>query len=304
MPAGEFYDVTWGTVRLWCARIESDNSRTVLVHELAEGNLHPTQRRGRKPGSRTRCELLFVEMPREPRSALDRFLAFKAQADSEKSFRFTHPIEGPYDAEIEDFSYVIDEDGNFESCSCTFIKAAPATAILTPSSGGSARSGEDAVAARAEELATELDAVGIENDVVERAPLAVAAWADADEVPTRQVIVDVAELSRDVAALIEDERLEHDVRLFGAYRAAIMLGSSIRAAALSALAETPKLTAVRINAPMSLLALCVRIYGGAEAEARQRQILALNDIRTPGWLPEGFVLTVPVPSVAATVRAA
>lgn len=304
MPAGEFYDVTWGAVRLWCERLTSDNSKTVVVHELAEGDDHPTQARGRAPGNKTTAALLFVDMPSETKSPLDRLLAFKAQADSRKQYLFTHPIDGPYYAEIEAFTYTLDEDGNIVDASASWIRAGKAEQPLQASSGSSARAGEDAVAARAEEFDTELAAVGLDSDVGATAALAVAAWADSDEVPTRQVIVDVAGLSAGLATFIETEGLETDIRLFGAYRTSIMLGAAIRAAALAALAETPKLTAVRVGVPISLLALCVRVYGGAEAEARMRQILALNDITTPAWLPEGLVLTIPVPTPSIIARAA
>jgi hypothetical protein len=303
MPIGEFYDVTWGASRLWCSEITTDNSRTQVVHELAEGDDHPVQDRGLGV-RRVTCQILFIEMPNEATPPLDRFLAFKAQADSGKQYLFTHPIDGPYYANLEGFNYSLDEDGNVSNCSCSFLKAGKAEQPLQAGASSSTRAGEDAVAARSEEFSSALGDVGIDSDIGTTATTAVESRADSDEVPTRQVIVDVAELSRSLVDMIETEGLEHDIKLFAAYKSTILLGAAIRAAALAALSETPRVTAIRIGVPISLLALCVRIYGGAEAEARLRQILALNDIRTPGWLAEGTVIMIPVPSTTVLARRA
>ncbi len=294
MAVGDFYDVTWGSVRLWCSAITTENGRTQVVHELAEGDDHPVQDRGLAP-RRVSCSLLFVEMPAEQSPAIDRFLAFKAQVDGGETFLFTHPIDGGYYANVEGFSYTLDEDSNIADVSCTFIKSGAAEAPIAAGAGTASVAGEDAVAARADDFAAELDAVGISSTIGEDAVAATVAWSDADTVPTRQVIVDVAELSNRLATMIEDEGLETDIRLFGAYKASIFMGQSIRAAALAALADTPKLTAIRVAEPVSLLGLCRRVYGGAEAETRTRQVLALNDIRSPGWIARGTILTIPVP---------
>jgi hypothetical protein len=299
MPIGDFYDVTWGSVRLWCSSITTDNSRTQVVHELAEGDDHPVQDRGLAP-RRVQCSLLFVEMPSEQTSALDRLLSFKAQVDDGEIRLFTHPIDGGYYANVEAFSYTLDEDGNCSDASCTFIKSAVAEGPVPAGSGTTAVAGEESVAARSAAFDAAIDAVNIESTIGDDAIAATEAWSSVDIVPTRQVIVDVAGLSTALSTLIEVEGLENDLKLFEAYKASIFLGASIRAAALAALAETPKLTAIRIAESISVWALCRRIYGGAETEVRSRQVLALNDIRTPGWIATGSVVTIPVPTRSTT----
>lgn len=294
--ATEFHDCTWGNVRLWCARLDTDNSRTIVVHELADGDEHPTQDRGLAP-RRVTCDLLFVEMPRESTPPLERFLAFKAQVDEGEPLVFQHPLGEAYYARIEGFTYALDEDGNLESCSATFIRAYDVDDPIPAGTGTSSSAGTSLLTARADEFAEELEAVGIDSSIGVDAVAYQDAWADADEVPTRDVMVNTAEISARLVSLIEDEGLEDDLALFGAYRATIMLGAAARAAALSALSETPRVTAIRVGRPVSLLALARSIYGGAEAEDRARQILSLNDIRHPGWIEEGTILMIPVPRV-------
>lgn len=301
MAIGEFYDCTWGSVRLWCASVSTDNSRTKVIHELAEGDEHPVQDRGLGVRKVT-CELLFVQMPREPRPPRERFLEFKAQVDGGEDHLFQHPLGETYYAGVEAFTHEIDEDGNL-TASVTFVKSGEPEAPVQTGAGTTAAAGEDAVATQAAALTAELDEVGISSTTPADAVAAQASWSESETVPTRQVIVDVARLSDSLATMIEDEGLERDLKLFPAYKASILLGNAIRAAALAALAETPRLTAVRIKHTISLLALCVRIYGGAEAEDRVRQILALNDIRTAGWLEADTVIMIPIPSRAQRARA-
>lgn len=301
MAVGEFNDVTWGSVRLWCSRLSTTNGRSIVVHELAEGDDHPTQDRGLAP-RRVSCDLLFIEMPSEPTAPLARFQAFKAQVDDGEQLLFSHPIDPPFYARVEDFTYDIDEDGNFASVTCTFIKSGEAEAPRAAGAGATAAAGEDAIAARAAEFDAEIDAVGIESTLGDDAIAAQGVWAEAESVPTRQIIVDVAGLSARMSAFIEDEQLEHDLALFAVFRASILLGAAIRAAALAALAETPRLTAVLVATPISLLALCVRMYGGLEAEDRTRQVLALNDLRSPAWIDPGTIVMMPVPSRSRALR--
>jgi hypothetical protein len=303
MPVGELYDVTWGSVRLWCTSIATSAGRTQVVHELAEGDDHPVQDRGLAV-RRDTCALLFVEMPREATSPAVRFRRFQEQVKAGESLIFVHPFDGSHTANVEAFDYTLDEDGNLDGVTCVFVKSSPVAGPTPAGAGTNAAAGEDAVTARAEELDDELEAVGLESDLGSNSIAAVESWADPTVVPTRQVLVDVASLSDQLAAFIELERLEYDLKLWASFKATILLGNAIRAAALAALAETPRVTAIRIGAPISVLALCVRIYGGAEAELRVRQILALNDIRTPGWISAGTIIMVPVPSKSRRARAA
>lgn len=116
------------------------------------------------------------------------------------------------------------------------------------------------------------------------------AWAQAEDLSSRQVQIDVARISDSIVSMIEVGQLESDIALFPAYRAVIMLGEALRLSAISATSETPRVFVVKIKAPVSLLAICAKIYGGADAQDRARQVAALNDIKTVGWLDAGSYL--------------
>lgn len=306
------YDVTWGRVRLWCARIATIGAgRTQVVHELAETQKgeHPVQDRGPSPRS-WRCEVLFVEMPAEPRPPAERFAEFLQQIEDGERLLFVHPLEGAHYVNAGDATYTLDEDGNLENgtASIEFHRSADVETPILAGAETSIAAGQQRLEASAGVFADALADVDIDSDITDRAVAAQAAWEDAaDEdgaVPTRQVIADLAGLSNDLNTLIEEEGLENDLDLWDAFKAAIMFGAALRAAALAAMSEAPKVTAIRIGEPMSVLALAVRLYGGAEAEDRVRQILALNTIATPAWIPAGSVITVPVPRSSSALRAA
>lgn len=106
----------------------------------------------------------------------------------------------------------------------------------------------------------------------------------------RRVLIDSARLSDRISTAIELGGFERDVELWPCYRSAIMLGAAVRAAAISATAEVPSTFVMRVQEPTALLPLAARVYGGAAAQDKTRQILAMNDISTPAWLPPGDYL--------------
>lgn len=117
----------------------------------------------------------------------------------------------------------------------------------------------------------------------------VAAWSDED-VNVRRVIVDSARLSDSIATMIELGGFEDDIQLYPVFISSIMLGDAVRSAAIAATSETANVFVMRIQDPSALLPLAARIYGGRDAEDKARQIMSLNDIRTPGWLDIGDYL--------------
>jgi hypothetical protein len=119
------------------------------------------------------------------------------------------------------------------------------------------------------------------------ARVAVASWSLSEEPPTRQILNDVARISDNIATMIEVGGFERDLSLWPAMRASIMLGESVRSAAIAATSRTPSVFLMQIMTPTALLPLAARIYGGEEAFDRARQIANLNDIGTPGWLTPG-----------------
>lgn len=117
----------------------------------------------------------------------------------------------------------------------------------------------------------------------------VAAWNE-EETPARRASVDAARLSESISTMIETGELETNLQLWPAYRSAIMLGDSIHGAAVAASSETANLFVMLVQSPTALLPLAARIYGGADAQDRARQIASLNDIKTVGWIDPGSYL--------------
>lgn len=298
--AAEYFDVTWGRTRLWCSSIQTDNSRTQVVHELSTGDTHPVQDRGLAP-RRVRCELLFVDMHNEKLSALERFLIFKGQVDNGNEEVFTHPIDGSYPAKVGEFNYTIDEDGNFADVTAEFIAADEVVAVNPAGPGQTTPTGIDAVQARADELLADMTEFEIDSTIPADAIAAVDAWTSGDTVPTRDIVNQTADLSEQLSSFIEDEGLEDDLELWDVYRSTILLGDAIRSAALAATSETASIFIVKIAAPTSVLGLAARTYGGLEAEDRERQIRNLNDIRTTsGLLEPGMEIAMPARSSSRT----
>lgn len=139
---------------------------------------------------------------------------------------------------------------------------------------------------------------GLFSAVTMDARVSVASWGNDETVPTRQIMIDAARISNNIAVMIEVGGFEGDIALWPAFRAAIMLGEAVRSAAVAATSETPTVFVMRVVQPTALLPMAARIYGGANALERARQITELNDISTPGWLAPGDYLlpTRPAPA--------
>lgn len=119
------------------------------------------------------------------------------------------------------------------------------------------------------------------------AQAAATAWSQSDDLPPTQVLSDVARLSTGVGQMIDLGGLEQDIQLWLPFRAAIMLGGSIRSAAVAATVNTSATALLRVQDRISLLALAASVYGGASAQARADDIRRMNRISTPGWMDPG-----------------
>lgn len=293
--ATTFYETRWGSLRLWCSEIVTQGGRNVVTHELSSGDAHPLTDRGRQLKT-CQVSLLFDEFPGEAMAPIDRLRAFEELADSDDERMFTHPVSGPYLVKISDFSYRVDADGNIVDAVATFLASEPVTAVNPAGMGASPATGTDALGAFSAELLADLDDVGIESTVPTDAVAMQVAWGEAEDLQARDVVNDVARISASLQALIEDEGLEQDLALWPAYRSAIMFGAAVRAAALAATSEVPTIFVMRIQEPISVLALVVKVYGGADAELRERQVRSLNDLRFTGGLLEPGDIVMPARS--------
>lgn len=296
MTIDGYFAVSWGRIPLMIGNVTTDNSRSLVVHDLSSGDAHPLMDRGLR-ARRTRCALLFDDFG-DGQTSSNRFRQFKAAVDAGAAAIFTHPIDGSYLANVGEFTYDIDENTVVRNATCEFVAAEEIDAVSPSGAGTNGITGEGAVTQAASDLDTALAAVDGQTDVTQAARDAQASWTDSDTVPTRQVLVDTANLSEQLSTMIEDMGLEDDLALWDVYRASIMFGNAVRAAAIAATSEVPTVFVMLIQRPIAVLVLCARTYGGAEAEDRQRQIEALNDLRTPGWLEPGDQILMPTRSVS------
>lgn len=172
--------------------------------------------------------------------------------------------------------------------SATAIASAVAVATAAASVSAEAAAIADASIALAAAASSDA-AAGLFATTTIDARVAVASWS-AGDVPIRQVQIDSARILDNIATCIDTGGMENDLGLWGAYRSLVLLGDAVRQAADVATSETASVFVMRVTVPTALLPLAARVYGGAQAQDRARQISALNDISTAGWLPPGDYL--------------
>lgn len=292
----EFFECFWGGVRLWLARISTDNGRSLVVQEATRGDVPWVDDRGRAP-HRVTCSLLFDQMIRETTSPKERFLRFKALAEQGKPQVFTHPLEGSFLARLGRFDHVVDQDGVI-SAEVEFIAVEETRTIEPLDLGGAAAAGEEAVAAAADAADAALAAADLESDLPGDAKAASAGWLGGAEVDARQVFVDVGSLSERIGAEIADLQLETDLALWSVFKAYVLLDEAIRAAGGAAIGEGTIFT-IRLAAQSSLRPLLATMYPADEVDERMRQALALNVVANPTRLEPGTELRLPQPAPRA-----
>lgn len=293
MPqASEFYQSSFGGVRLWCASIETDHSRKLVVHQPSRGSVHSVQDRGLGPRP-TRCELLFDDMRGVSDSAKKRFDAFRAIVDDGDPQVFSHPLLGSYLAVVGEFRHRVDADGVI-TASVEFTPKEEPKAVTPANAGAAVQVGEGAVTAAADSVDEALAEFELESPVVEQARAAVAAWSDG-EPNVRTVLVDVASITSYINDEIERLELPDDILLWPTHRALINLSAQMLAAGRAQTADVARIITIKIGQPVSLRRLVARLYGGHAADERYAQVMQLNDIATPAWIDAGTELRVPQP---------
>lgn len=298
MPTS-YFPISWGTIKLWAARVSTDNGRRTTIHELTAGDRHPVDDRGLKPRI-ARYELQFDDVPGEAEEPLDRFLRLKVQVDEGARLIHTHPIDGSYLARVGEFTYDLDGEYQFPiNVQIEFVADDVIEPVTPAGAGANGIIGESSVEAAADNLAGKLSDAELvwrtpdDEPYTDVAKARASAWQD-DDSSTRQVVIDSADIANAVDEMIVDLGLEVDLAKFDAYRAAILFVDAFRASAIAATSETPAVFVIRIERECALLPLCARTYGGIEAEDRARQIAELNDVASPGWLAPGqYVFPVP-----------
>lgn len=281
----------WGGLRLWAQSGDVDVSRTLTPHELAQGDRHPLHDAGLSARP-LRLSLLFDQFAGEAMSPEDRLQRLLELHRSGREYMFSHPIEGNFLAKIGALTYRHDDDSVI-TAEATFYPTDEDQPVSPAGAGMPAIAGEANVESAADDLDDLLadlepsDLADAGGAITDAARTAVEAWSLADEVPTRQIMTDVAAISSSIADLQTTYELEDDLALFDVWLASVMLGEAVRAAAVGATSEVESVFTVRIVEPVVLLALSAQIYGGRAAETKERQIREMNGLRSSAWIGPG-----------------
>lgn len=151
----ELFECSWGDIRLFAGSIEWEAGNTQVVHDLASGDEHPVQPRGKVIGT-AKMDLLFDDFGGESGvTAFRRFLA----TTSERRI-FTHPMVGSYFARIGKFTPTMSQD-TVTTASVEIIPDQVVQPVSPAGAGSGGLTGETAVAAAADEVSLQLSESGV-----------------------------------------------------------------------------------------------------------------------------------------------
>lgn len=288
MSESTLYRASFGSIRLWISKLDTDRSRSKVVHSPASGSNHVVQDRGGVV-LRADATLLFDYMRGDTLTPVDRLNEFKALANSPDSYVLTHPIEGSFSASVENFRYGVDESGNL-SAQCTFIADGEVPEAIPPGATGVPASGAGSVDAAADAYTAECADAGIaDGGLGETAKTFANGWAEG--APTRQVLTETGSLSSQLSDKAATLSASHDN--WQAFKNTLLLMESTYSAGKDALNGTLTNFVVRLGTNTSLRTLLAREYGADEVDLRYQQVLDLNDLRNPGMLDSGTELKLP-----------
>lgn len=285
MSKPDFYESSFGGLRLFLSRLSTDKSRTTVVHEQSTGDDYTVQDRGRAP-LKVRASVAFDWMRDDELAPIDRLRALSAAVD-EKPRMLSHPIEGSFLARVGPFNYDIDPSGII-TAEVEFIAVGEVQSVAPAGAGGIPASGEGAIAAASAGMTTELADIGLASTVPAAAAAAVDAWAASEDLNPRDVIAQTGSLTSQLGT--QADLLDDDIEMWSAFKSTVLLAEAVRTAAEAATSESLQTFVVRIGAPIALRAYIASIYPADEAQFYFDRAMAINDIATPAWLEPGTEL--------------
>lgn len=283
----------FGDLPLLVTRHADDgDGRDWVIQSPANGSGHVLQDRGLRQ-RRTACSILFCDEPGVG-AYLDRFLAFRELARSERPRLFVHPVHGAYQAAVVDLSYSVEAQERCVRVECVFVAMEEPRAVFDVGAGVNPAAGPEAVEAYAAATDAALEEVDEASDVPTSCVSTVTEWSQAEVPEAREILADMARLQADIDDMIETTQLATDLSRWAAYRQAVNLRDAVARAASSVTAETQRISELTVSTAEPLLTICARVYGATDAEDRARQVRKLNGLRRPGLVPAGTVLKMPV----------
>jgi hypothetical protein len=283
----------FGEVRLYLADLDSDVGRSLVVHEPARGDQFEVQDRGLQL-RRASCEVVFCPVPSEKEPHLARYAAFLKLVEDGKPQVFTHPIRGSYRARVGECRETL-SDANEIRLSVEFLQIEPPVQVFDATAGAAPIAGPEAVATAAAKTDQELGAKGLSSSTPADARTTVEGWTTLGEADTRAVYLQAASISSQIEQTIATLELATSLDRWPAYRNMVLLRATVLDAAEAAASESARVFDYLVSVPTPLRVICARVYGATEAEDRARQVRQLNDLRSPGLVPAGVTLKMPVP---------
>lgn len=283
----------YGDVSLLVTRHSDDgDGRDWVVSSPSSGSQHALQDRGLRQ-RRTDCSLVFCDEPGVG-AYLDRFLAFRELARSSTPRLFVHPLHGAYQAAVTEVTYTVDAQERAVRVDCSFVAMEEPTPVLDVGPGVSAAAGLEDVEAHAAAADEALADIGETSTTPTSCVEKVSEWQDAEIPDARVIAVEAAALAADIDDAIEASQLLTDLSRWTAYRRMVELRYAVTRSATAVTSEVTRLTELTLEVAEPLLSLCARVYGARDAEERAGQVRKLNGLRTPGMVPAGTTIKMPV----------
>lgn len=257
---------------------------------------------------RTTCDIVFYPRPpikgEQIESGLDhleRFRLFFIEANSGRAREFAHPHGGGYNARIEAVEWQVDYTSFDEMIEGRVVFVEDSTSP-SPFVTGSARprsSGIAAVEIAIDDARFEIAAVDSSADLsfLDTIETGIAQWQTAPD-----LLLDITSQLGRITRLIETTRetldLTSDIDNFQAFIALERVANAVREAAEAVRQQQPVFRETTVRADVPLRRFVVATYGAEDAAQRFDEILAVNDIRDPGYVKAGTVLLIPAAGVS------
>lgn len=296
----QLYHASWGELTLDIAATQDDASRAVTINKYPHVDGADTDDMGGEPRT-TSAHIIFFQRDDQD-DYYERFTQFLALRDTGEAYAFVHPLTGTYQARIAACTYSGDANSRDTiMVDCTFVEHTTTEAIFQIGSGAPLLSAVEVVAADAAKVGAAVAAYNAANPLtpvsttVHTDALAtVTAW-EATEAGIRNVNLELVAKTNQIAAEMDRLEVATNLRRFPLAATLTNLAYTLRRAAATVTAKTPRLIEITVNAPIPLMALAANTYGADQATFRYEQLLEMNDIENPARIEKGTVLRAQAP---------
>jgi prophage DNA circulation protein len=301
--ANALHQASFGGVEFDCLTTSDSIARAVARRPYPRRNGGNLQDMGGEPRMTTVQAIFFEREPidgedffQSSRNHLERFADFFAATQKGIAQDFVHPLTGTYQALVEDLRFDADADQEDTILvDCTFLEDTTEPAIFEPGVTAIFESGTATIRVQAELLDAEIVAIGLETDLPQQAIDIAELWESSRLfLALSEVNLQLASFASDLNDMMDEFELVTDLARYPVWRSAQRLLFTVRLAADSFRQNQPQLTTILVLRGQPLRALVAEHYGAREAERRCGDIIRLNDIDDPSYIPEGTRLRAPV----------